>query len=119
MRPAQDLQYTTPLSGSIARPAPAEHALPELRERVGSAAEVPGELREAAGIFSGQFPLLAHHSNLFPEFAERVAGSFILTILTGPGNFLDCFLHRFLFPDGSFRSFFSHGPGYTRRFFFQ
>ena len=57
------------LPAGLARPAPAEHALAELRDRVGRVAEIAGVLRETLGILYGRFPLLSHHRDLFFELA--------------------------------------------------
>jgi hypothetical protein len=53
------------LPAGLAPPAPAEHALAELCNRVGRVAEIAHVLRETGGILFGRFTLLSHHRDLF------------------------------------------------------
>ena len=62
------------LPAGIARPAPAENALAELRDRVGRIAEIAYVLGEAVGILFGRLPLLSHHRNLFFQLTEEIGG---------------------------------------------
>ena len=78
------------LPAGIAGPASAEHALAELRDRVGCAAEIAHVLREAVGVLYRRFSLPAHHRDLFPEIAEGEGCLTFWRFLSGPVLFPEC-----------------------------
>jgi len=79
------------LPAVLAPPAPAEHALAELRDRVGRVAEIAHVLSKTAGILRRRFPLIPHHRDLFFEFTDAIWGNVTFwRFPSGPVLFPEC-----------------------------